>query len=107
LAVAEAHPPLLVADDDERGKSESSAALHHLGLAIDVDKLVGEFAVFPLAFTCHEDVPFDVPFRAGSARARLLEFEAALACRLCERLDAAVVPIAAAVEDHVRNALAE
>src|SRR6202011_124607 len=34
LAVAEADTPLLVADDDERGKSEPPAALHHLGHAI-------------------------------------------------------------------------
>ena len=46
LAVAEADPALLVADDDERGKAEAPAALHHLGHAIDVDELVGEFAVF-------------------------------------------------------------
>src|SRR3984957_14104724 len=106
LAVAETDPALLVADNDERGKSEPSAALHHLGHAIDVDKLVGEFALFPLAFTCHKDVPFDVPF-AGSRPACPLEFEAAFACRLRKRFDASVIAIPAAVEDHIRDALAE
>ena len=51
LAVAEADPALLVADDDERGKAEAPAALHHLGDAVDVDELVDELAVplFPVA----------------------------------------------------------
>ena len=64
LAVAEADPALLVADDDQRGEAEAASALHHLGHTIDVDELVGEFAValFPVAaiawFTCHDLVPF-------------------------------------------------
>ena len=44
----------------ERGKAEAAAALHHLGHTIDVDELVGEFAVALVAvlvrvawFTCH------------------------------------------------------
>ena len=45
LAVAEAHPALLIADDDERGEAETPAALHHLGDAIDVDEAIDEFAV--------------------------------------------------------------
>ena len=45
LAVAEADAALLVADDDERGEAEATAALHHLGDAIDVDETVDEFAV--------------------------------------------------------------
>ena len=45
LAVAEADPALLVADDDERGETEAPAALDHLGDAVDVDQLVDEFAV--------------------------------------------------------------
>src|SRR6185312_14957012 len=62
LAVAEADAALLVADDDERGEAEATAALHHLGDTVDVDELVDEFAValfavaataaFP-AFLCH------------------------------------------------------
>jgi len=61
--VAEADSALLVAHDHQRGKAETAAAFHHLGHAVDVDKLVGEFAValFPLAaiawFTCHDFVP--------------------------------------------------
>src|SRR5690606_31132332 len=45
LAMAEADAALLVADDDERGEAETTAALHHLRDAIDVNELVDEFAV--------------------------------------------------------------
>jgi hypothetical protein len=60
--MAEADATLLVTDDDERGETEPTAALHHLGDAVDVDELVDEFAValftvatataFP-TFLCH------------------------------------------------------
>src|ERR1700692_4744583 len=46
-------------------------------------------------------------FAQAHARAYPLEFEAALAGRLRQRLDASVIAIAAAVEHHVRDALAE
>ena len=36
LAVAEADPALLVADDDQRSEAEAPAALHHLRHTIDV-----------------------------------------------------------------------
>src|SRR5215472_12674632 len=49
FARAVADPPFSVADDDESGKAETPAALHHLGNAIDVDKLFGEFGLFALA----------------------------------------------------------
>ena len=45
LAVAEADAAALVADDDEGGEAEAPSALHHLGDAVDMDKLVDEFAV--------------------------------------------------------------
>ena len=45
LAVAEADAALLVADDDEGREAEATAALHHLGDAVDVDQPVDEFAV--------------------------------------------------------------
>ena len=59
LAVAEADPALLVADHDQRGETEAPAALHHLGDAVDVDELVGEFAVpfFPIADRVRVHVP--------------------------------------------------
>ena len=44
LAVTEAGAALLIADDDQRGKAEALAALHHLGDAVDVDELVDELA---------------------------------------------------------------
>src|SRR5882672_10866667 len=49
LARTVTDPALLVADDDERGKAESPTALHHLGDAIDVDQLFGEFAFLAVA----------------------------------------------------------
>src|SRR5438045_282338 len=49
LAVAEADPALLVADDDQRGETEAAAALHHFRHAVDVDEAVDEFAVALLA----------------------------------------------------------
>src|SRR5262249_38361966 len=69
LAMAEADPALLVADDHQRGEAETASALHHLGHTVDVDELVGEFAVALLAlaalawFTCHIAVPFVVLLR--------------------------------------------
>ena len=51
LAVTEADAALLVADDDERGKAEATAALDDLGDAVDVDELVDEFAVALFAVT--------------------------------------------------------
>ena len=38
LAVTEADPPLLVADNHQRGKAEAPSTLHHLGHPIDVDE---------------------------------------------------------------------
>src|SRR5215510_1849052 len=74
LAVAEPDPALRVADHDEGGEAEAASTLHHLGDAVDVDELVGEFAValFPFAalawFTCHIVVPFVVPAHPGRYR---------------------------------------
>src|SRR4030081_3084129 len=63
LAVAEPDPAFLIADHDQRRKTEALAALDDLRHAIDVDELVDELAValFPaapvaataFAFTCH------------------------------------------------------
>ncbi len=61
LAVTETDATLLVADDDEGREAEATAALHHLGDAVDVDELVHELAVALLAvvaattltLTCH------------------------------------------------------
>src|SRR5690606_29989588 len=51
LAVAEAHPALAVADDDQCGEAEALAALHGLRHAVDVherlDQLVAPFLVAP------------------------------------------------------------
>ena len=105
LAVAEPHPALLVADDDQRGKAEAPAALHHLRHAIDMHELVDKFAValFPLAFASHACHVDSVPL--GRTARVILEVQAALARRIRQRLDAAVIEIAAAVEHHVLDAL--
>ena len=43
--MAEADAALLVADDDERRETETPAAFHHLGDAVDVHQAVHELAV--------------------------------------------------------------
>ena len=49
LAVAEADPALLIADDDERGEAEATSALHHLRHPIDVHEAIDKLAVALLA----------------------------------------------------------
>jgi hypothetical protein len=48
--MTEADAAFLVTNDDKRRKAETTATLHDLGDAIDVDKLVHKFAValFPV-----------------------------------------------------------
>src|SRR3546814_1096069 len=67
LAVAETDATLLVADDDEGCEAEATAALDHLGDAVDRDQLINEFAVALFAvlaivatssFFCHCPFPF-------------------------------------------------
>jgi hypothetical protein len=84
LALAEAHAALLVADDDERGKAEALAALHGLGDAVDRDEAI-RWADRP-TLPDHRGAP-----GIGLARgACTLEFQAALAGGIGQRLDAAV-----------------
>ncbi len=45
LAMTEADAALLIPNDDERGKTEPPAALHHLGDAIDVHQAIYKLAV--------------------------------------------------------------
>src|SRR4029077_16812121 len=88
LARAITDATLAVANHDQRCEAEASAALHHLGDAIDVDQLFGALAVFalpplpvaipsaPVALgtclcACHAD-PFRNPDRPrGRRRPRL------------------------------------
>ena len=74
LAVAEADAALLVADDDEGCEAETTAALHHLGDAVDRYELVDKFAVALFAglaiiaapsFLCHCPFPFSFPGAIG------------------------------------------
>src|SRR5262245_16945679 len=78
LAVAETDPALLIAYDDQRGKSKTAAALDHLRHAVDVHQLVDELAValfalsFPSGFPCHVRSfrsSLSPPSRAASASA--------------------------------------
>src|SRR5690606_10466460 len=74
LAVTETDATLLVADDDEGCKAETTAALDHLGDAVDRDQLIDEFAVALFAvlaivatssFLCHCPFPFSFPGAIG------------------------------------------
>src|SRR5580704_14439417 len=117
LAMAKADPALLVADDDERGETESAAAFHHLGDAIDMDQTIREFAVAILAIaasatfpvTRHELVPFSNPPRVWSAARPTsylplaLKSEAAFAGAFRQRLDPSVIHIGTAVEHDFAN----
>ena len=80
LPVADADAVDLVADHDERGEREPPAALDHLGDAVDLDH-----ALLELSALCDVDSH--------------LELQSSLARAVGERLDAAVVQVAAAVED--------
>src|SRR5262249_29779405 len=106
LAVAESDPSFFVADDDKRSEAEAAPALHYFGYAVDVNEFVGEFALalFPVAaiawFTCHDFVPSCYP-----SVARPLEIESAFACRVRQRLDAAMVKVAAAIKHYLLDAL--
>ena len=105
LAMAEADAALLVADDDERGEAEAPAALHHLGDAVDMDELVDELAValFAVALACSRcHVACSIVAGLSSSS---LELQSAFARGIGQRLDAAVIEIAAAVEHDVLDAL--
>jgi hypothetical protein len=66
LAMTEADAALLVADNDEGCKTETAAALDHLGNAVDVYELVDELAValfaLPRLSRRHFFVPCPVPY---------------------------------------------
>ena len=107
LAVAEADAALLVADDDQRREAEAPAALHHFGDAVDVDQPVDEFALLAVVaavaaalsswFSCHNG-SFLIERRARSSS---LKLQTAFTGRIGQRLDAAVIEVAVAVEDHL------
>src|SRR5262249_13713521 len=111
LARAVADPALAVADDDERGEREVLAALDDLRDAVDMDDAVDQLPTLRVALllalarrprsapsiAAHRFVLVKVP--------NILEFQAALAGRVGQGLDLAVVDVAAAVEDDLRDAL--
>src|SRR5581483_4309241 len=123
LARAVADAALAVAHHDDGGKAEAAAALHHLGDAIDADKLFDELAVLALTIApvaalaaAPAGRTIATAFAGTSAAASPAggpvasswctchagpssEIEAALAGGVGQRLHAAVEEIAAAIED--------
>jgi hypothetical protein len=75
LAVTETNATLLVTNDDESSKTETTAALNNFGDAVDSNQLVDEFAIALFAvlavvartsfFLCH--CPFPFSFAGGTA----------------------------------------
>src|SRR5690606_34444738 len=95
LAMSEADAALLIAHHDKRGKAETTATLHDLGDAVDVNQLVHKLAIalvpIPVSvfLTCHSQFP--------------LEVETAFAGAFGERLDAPMIDVTTAIEDDIRN----
>src|SRR2546427_2471193 len=100
LALAHADAAVAVADHGKRGEAEHSAALHHLGDAVDRDHLLAQ-AVAALLRLLH---PW-LNFRHKSPGPRSLEFKSGGARRLRERLHAPMVFIAGAVEGNLLDAV--
>src|SRR5262245_50167066 len=65
LAGAVTDAAAAIADDDQRGKAEAPAALHHLGDAIDADELFDQLGFFPIPRTLAIAIPF-AAFTSGS-----------------------------------------
>src|SRR5437773_6001662 len=100
LALAHADAAVAVADHGERREAEHSAALHHLGDAVDRDHLLAQ-AVAALFRLLH---PW-LDFCHKSPGPRSLEFKSGGARRLRERLHAPMVFIAGAVESNLLDPL--
>jgi hypothetical protein len=110
LTVSKANPALLVANNNERREAEAASALYHLRHTIDVNELVDEFAVAIVAvslsastmrFSSHE---LTLPFFSSPSLSRPLEIQTSFTRRIGERLDAAVIDIAAAIEYDIFDA---
>src|SRR6185312_2790868 len=89
LAGAVAHAAVAVPDHHQGGEGEVLASLHHLGHAVDVHDLLEKFAL-----------ALEVPGQALLLRFSL-KLQTFFAGALGQRLDTAVVDVAAAVEDHL------
>src|SRR3989441_5802155 len=100
LALAHADAAIAVADHGERGEAEHSAALHHLGDAVDRDHLLAQ-AVAALFRLLH---PW-LDFCHKSPRTRPLEFKSGGARSVGERLHTTVVFIAGTVESNLLDPL--
>jgi hypothetical protein len=92
LSVADPDHRALIADSDQGGEREAPAALDDLGDAIDLDHAL--LQVEALWAYC-----LDLVIHAWINQGSGLELEPTLARALGESPDAAVVPVAAAIED--------
>src|SRR4029453_12906905 len=102
LAVTEAHAALLVADDHEGGEGEPAAALHGGRDAVDVHQLLDDFAV---ALFFGVAVATIAALFVSASHDRSLEIQAGFARGVSQGFHAAVVQVAATVEDDVLDAL--
>ena len=94
LAAAVADPALAVADDHQRREAEPTAALHHLGDAVDAHQAVDQLAVLTiLGAPCRDRLA--VPWEL-----LVLKLQAALAGALGQGLDPTMILVAAAIEHH-------
>ena len=93
LAQAEAHGAVAVADNDQCGELEDTAALHGLADAVDGDNRALSVPVV------------DASISGQSISSLSLELEAALAGAFGQLFDAAVVDIAAAVKNDLGRSL--
>ena len=95
-----------IADDDERGEGHVLTALDDLGDAIDGDDLILEVEPVrvELLLDCH-GYPLCFPGSPWASASGNLELEPGFAGGLGESLDAAVVKIAATIENDLLDAL--
>ena len=99
-----------IADDHQRGERHVLAALDHLGDAIDRDHLVLQVEPVRVELFLHHchmlSIFLAAPQLPAPARPKLnLEFQSSFAGCVGQRLHAAVIQIAAAIEDHLLDAL--
>src|SRR5262249_54819064 len=103
LARAVAHDALgRVADDDQRGEGHVLATLDDLGDAVDVDDLVLQLSLFASIFFFVAIVSYPAFWLLEQERRskETLELQPGLARCVCQSLDAAMIEVAATIEDH-------
>ena len=99
LAGAVPDPALAIADHNKCGEAEPPAAFHNLGDPVDADEFLDELVLFPVIPAAAAAVIPPV-LSSHSTTVLSLESETGLARGFRQRLDPAVIDVAAAVEDH-------